>query len=57
MCSNDDLRLTFELFGQGQSCFPVHLYGENVENYFLKCISYLWLNHTIYDKSSKTFQF
>ena len=34
-CSNDDPRLTFDLFtGQGQICISMHLYGENVEKSF-----------------------
>ena len=32
VCSNDDPRLTFDLYTQGQLCIPMHLYGENIEN-------------------------
>ena len=32
--SNDDPRLTFDLFTAGQICVPIHLYGENVEKSF-----------------------
>ena len=34
VCSNDDPRLTLNLFKQGQICVPMHLYGENVEKSF-----------------------
>ena len=29
ICSNDDPRLSFDLFSVDQLCFPIHFYGEN----------------------------
>ena len=34
VCSNDDHKLTFDLFRQDQICVPMHLYGENIYKLF-----------------------
>ena len=35
---NDDRRLTFDLFWQGQICIPMHVYGEVVEKSFSQTV-------------------
>ena len=52
---NDDPRWTLTLLWQGQIHFPIHLYGENVEKYFLKMYLRLMVEH-FGDHNSKTLE-
>ena len=57
VCSNDDPRLTFDLFlRQGKKLRPYEfVWGRYLKFSFSECIKDQWLKLTMYDQSSKQF--
>ena len=57
VCSNDDPRMTFDLFTARSNLHPyAFVWGKYRKFSFLKCIKDQWLKLTMYDQSSKPFE-